>query len=181
MNADELRATMVENALEVEGLSCADLEQRERFRAFLGPVSTFWDLSRPFRSNPQQGISTCGVTARALLGLINANIPVKRNGRLVDWIRAPYGGPDAPWGSVVSDLVASSRAAGCWITPESDLEPRPQEGDVVLIGTGPGEHVLTCVGWEGDVLASIDGGQVEPSRGLQCIRRCRRSWHLRSG
>jgi hypothetical protein len=76
---------------------------------------------------------------------------------------------------------------------QADIEPRPQLACYVVIGctapkgwTGPWdfggvEHVRTVVGWDGDVMISVDGGCVDPVSGLQAIHLVRSRLVLRRG
>lgn len=113
------------------------------------------------------GISTCGLVASGIQ------------------YRAGYD-PDelsTPWsGRAVSRIVSYLRRAGAWTAPQWD--GAPPLGSVVLIGHntdrtwGGVEHVLTVVGLDGDVVESIDGGQVD-GKGLQAIRTVRRRLTVR--
>lgn len=124
-----------------------------------------WDLSRPFRivGNRVEGISTCAMVAIAFLREAGARCAQGRyrvSAGLSDQIRAAL--LTEPYGALV--------------TPGGGRRPEP--GDVLeQLPTQPGgsTHVLTVVGWDGDVLVSVDGGQVG-KRGLQAIFECERVW-----
>jgi hypothetical protein len=86
---------------------------------------------------------------------------------------------------VVRYFKEASKQANAWVESEADIVPRPQPGDIVLVGEKLAEHVCICIGWIGDIgndcMISVDGGQVEPKKGLQAIRQCQRPWYLSQG
>ena len=166
--AQGTRAAIVANALSVIGVEAGDPKTRPILEELLGPVKGKWDLDRPFRivagangAQVTQGISTCGLVAEGLW---------RRAAIDAQWLYAPY-----VIGSAVSRAIAFAKTHKAWNTVASN--GRPQSGDYVVLGTGLSTHALTAVGWEGDTLISVDGGQVS-SDGLQSIRRCCRTWSI---
>jgi hypothetical protein len=166
-----IRDSIVSEAMACADYSAADPATIEAFRALLGPGP--WDLSVPFSCRKvdgryvTRGVSTCGLVAAGIL---------RRAGVRLPWIGAPYWHYPAPYTGL--DIVSALTLLGQRTGSRRGPGERPVEGDVVCIGSGLATHVLTVVGWEGDVMVSVDGGQVEPAaRGyLQCVRVCRRRW-----
>lgn len=168
---DDVRRVIVANALCVIDVEAGDPRTRSILEELLGPVVGRWDLDRPFRYDPitkrTQGVSTCGLVAEGL------------------WRRA---GVDAPWlseeyGSRRYDSIERARVFAQRLTPHSAWHvpkdgQRPRLGDYLVIGEGLQTHALTVVGWDGDMLISVDGGQVG-ARGLQAIHKCTRPWLVR--
>jgi hypothetical protein len=122
------------------------------------------------------GVSTCGLVAEGIHRRIGIDAPV---------LYRPY-----VYGTAITRAIEYMREMGAWqwATGQRTVEPRPQPGDYVVIGrrsagesVGGTEHALTCVGWDGDVLVSVDGGQTHPASGLQCITERRRRWELVAG
>ena len=172
----EIRDRIVSEAMACVGYSAADPDTRDAFRDLLGPPpkGASWDLSRPFRVTRTatggymtQGVSTCGLVAAGILRRALFRLP---------WNGSPYWQAPAPYRGL--DIVSCLTLLGQRTGARRPAGERPEEGDVVCIGSGLATHVLTVVGWEDDVMVSVDGGQVEPAaRGyLQCVRICRRRW-----
>lgn len=165
---DDIRRVVAANALSVINVEAADPRTRPLLEDLLGPVHGRWDLDRPFRAElvdgkwRTQGVSTCGLVAEGL------------------WRRA---GVDAPWLSEeyrFGEAITRARRFAAYLQPRSawhlpTVGARPKAGDYVVIGTGLQTHALTCIGWEDDLLVSVDGGQVG-ARGLQAIHRVTRPW-----
>jgi peptidoglycan hydrolase-like protein with peptidoglycan-binding domain len=165
-NATALRQTVVANARSLDGLEAANPAHRSRWIEILGPISSYWDLDRPFEvhtdSNGRyqtRGVSTCGLVAEGIWRRMRVDLPD---------LYANY----QP-GTAISRAVGYARKVGAWVSPSGSNRPGP--GDYVVIGSQLRTHALTCIAWEGDTLVSIDGGQVG-TRNLQAIRECRRRW-----
>lgn len=124
-----------------------------------------WDLSRAFRiiGDRVEGISTCAMVAIAFLRDAGARCAQGRY-RI---------------GAGLADQIAAAirtEPYGALFTPGDGRRPEP--GDVLEqlpINPKGSTHVLTVVGWKGDTLVSVDGGQVG-KRGLQAIFECERVW-----
>lgn len=92
----------------------------------------------------------------------------------------PYGPGRRKPGLAVSDVVTIARRYGAWVTDVR--RRRPELGDVPLVGgdrvkDGGVEHVYGVTLSNGDVLHSIDGGQVVG--GAQAIASKIRTWEQR--
>jgi hypothetical protein len=166
----EIRDRIVSAALEVADYRAACDEAQ--FRELLGtpPRGATWDLARPYRfvrldsgGFRTEGTSCCGLVAVGILRRAGIALPF-----VGDYWRWPgFEGLD-----VVSALSKLGLDAGARKTG------RPEAGDVVCIGSSLSTHVFCCIGWEGEVCVSVDGGQVDDTahRYLQRVRVCRRPW-----
>ena len=165
-----LRMVATANALSIRDARAAI--DMEAFRALLPPAGrgAVWDLSRPFSCRKvdgkyqTRGVSTCGLVASGLLSRV-VKLP---------WEHSPYWQYPAPY--VGLDIVSCLSLLGS--KTSSRRKGRPLPGDVVCIGSGLVTHVLTCTGWDGDYLLSVDGGQVDDAAHgyLQRVKLCRRHW-----
>lgn len=165
----EIRDRIVSEAMAVSGYSAADPDTLPLFRELIGPGS--WDLSVPFSCRKvdgkyvTKGVSTCGLTASGILRHAGFKLP---------WLGAqPFRFP-APYKGL--DIVSAFTLLGQ--KTKARKSTPPEAGDVCCIGSGLATHVLTAVGWEGDRLVSVDGGQVEDAAHgfLQRVKICRRTW-----
>ena len=160
----DIRKAIVANALSVVDVQAAD-STRPILEELLGPVKGRWDLDRPFWVWQEggkwrtQGVSTCGLVGEGLWRRVQVDAP---------WLTVDY-----VFGQAIARAIAFAQWCDAWVRPGDGRVPRP--GDYVVIGSGLRTHALTCVGWEGDTLVSVDGGQVG-ARGLQAIHLCRRPW-----
>jgi hypothetical protein len=159
----------------VKGLRAAIPELRVDFRDLLGPPpkGASWDLSVPFSCKRvgdryfTAGVSTCGLVAAGIL---------RRAGFRLPWSGYPYWQAPAPYHGL--DIVSCLTQLGAVTEARRPAGERPEPGDVVCIGSGLATHVLTVTGWEGDVMVSVDGGQVDDAAHgwLQRVKVCRRKW-----
>jgi hypothetical protein len=167
----EIRDAIVSAALEVADYRAACDE--ESFRELLGPAprGDTWDLSVPFSCKRvgdkyvTRGVSTCGLVSAAIL---------RRSGIVLPWDGAAYWDYPPPYHGL--DVVSALSKLG--LESGARKTGRPEAGDIVCIGSSLSTHVFCCIGWEGDVCVSVDGGQVDDAahRHLQRVRVCRRAW-----
>lgn len=96
----------------------------------------------------KSNVSTCAITSMAYFRFLGLTDP-----ELVK----PY---QKQMGMAVANIVTVSRRHKAWLTG-SDLLSFPEVGDIVLIGSGPTEHVLNVLGaTDGtSLVSSLDGGQ----------------------
>ena len=168
-DANETRKVIVANALSVVGINASKPETFKMFEDLLGPVSSYWDLKRPFRVWKEngkwktEGVSTCGLVARGLWRRVAVDMPKIYK--------------DYDFGMAMIDeqnFCRSLKPRSAWYTPKKDDETRPLPGDYVIIGSGLTTHNFTCIGWDGDKMISVDGGRVDKKTGLQCIEHVER-------
>lgn len=172
----KLRQAAVANAIWARDLRAADPEAEPILRELLGNPGRWkghpvpWDLSRAYRApragQPSQGVSTCGLVAAGLLLRIVA----------LPWDGYWYWeGPGVYRGR---DIVVCLGLLGCQTHARRAAGSRPLPGDPACIGSGLGTHVLTAIEDDGEIVTSIDGGQVDDAahRYLQRTRRCERLW-----
>jgi hypothetical protein len=192
------------------GLSAGRAEERECFLDSVSPVAPDGSseaerraiarqrreiseaLKRPFTvvkgangATRTVGISTCGLFAEQG---VHARLRVD----------APCLYAPVRWGTPVSRAIQYMRSMGAWTAAESQTEdyPRPGPGAYVVIGcrrrrpmgkiaesAGGIEHAFIVLGWEGlDVVEVSEAGQVDTEHGrLQCVKRSRYRWIMRSG
>lgn len=172
----KLRQAAVANALWARDLRAADEETEPLLRSLLGNPGRWrghpvpWDLSRAYRApragHPSEGVSTCGLVAA---GLLNRLLDLPWDGH---WY---WEGPGAYWGR---DIVVCLGLLGDQARSRRPAGTRPQPGDPACIGSGLGTHVLTAIEDDGEIVTSIDGGQVDDAahRYLQRTRRVERLW-----
>jgi hypothetical protein len=98
---------------------------------------------------------------------------LRRLGPGSDAVMAPYKPGDG-----LDVAIQFAKECGAWQMPVVGADLRPEPGDIVQL-VGP-MHALVCVDWDGDMLVSVDGGQVGKT-GLQAIKERRRPWELRGG
>ena len=156
------RKAVVANCYSIVGVSAT--RYRDIFLEILGPPTKGlrWDLDRPFRvwKNEQgeyqtEGVSTCGLVGEGIQ---------RRMGSLCAALRAPY-----DWRgkhAAISRMIQCAHDMGAWV-PGSKEPPLP--GDYTVIGEGLSTHALTVVAVRGNTIISVDGGQVDPETGLQCV------------
>lgn len=157
--ADLLRKAMIANALSIEGASGYG-DTKELFVDLLGPVAGTWDLRK---------ISTCALIARGLWARIKIDYsPLYKNYIFGTAISSEIG-----WAQKLKPRSA-------WVVPKKNTEMMPESGDYVVIGSGMMTHVLTPIGWDGDNIISIDGGQVD-NHGYQCVKRRERKYQMKWG
>jgi hypothetical protein len=171
----DIRNRIVSEAMACEDYRAAIPETRQQFRDLLGPPpkGASWDLSVPFSCRKvdgkyiTRGVSTCGLVAAGIL---------RRAGFRLPWSGYPYWQAPAPYRGL--DIVSCLSQLGAMTKARGPAGERPEPGDVVCIGSGLATHVLTVVGWEGDVMVSVDGGQVDAAAHsyLQRVKVCRRKW-----
>lgn len=159
-DADSLRRCCWANAVSIIGMEARHPEHRETWLELLGPVSTYWDLDSPFSLRNRTGLSTCGLVAEGIW---------RRMGVDLGALYEPY-----RWGQAIGRARVYAQQCGAWRTPADG--GLPQTGDYVVIGSGLATHALTALEWDGAELVSVDGGQVDPVRGLQAIYERRRTW-----
>lgn len=121
---------------------------RSQVTEFLFPFDTAAWRKEYMKSN----VSTCALTSMAYFRFLGLTDP-----ELVK----PY---QKQMGMAVANVVTVSRRHKAWLTG-SDLLSFPEIGDIVLIGSGPTEHVLNVLGaTDGtSLVSSLDGGQGNPS------------------
>ncbi len=156
-----LRQAFVANAYSLNGLECANPDHRATWLEILGPINGMWDIDRPFRLG-KGGISTCGLVAEGIWRRMKVDLQS---------LYQPYKF------DAISRARVYAQKNGAWVAPKGNV--RPAAGDYVIIGAGLSTHALTCLGWDGNTLISIDGGQVG-SKGLQAIKERRRTWKTNS-
>jgi len=175
MNADHMRKIIVANAMSMKNIGASNKETIKMFENILGPINGVWDLKRPFRVWKEngkwktQGVSTCGLVARGIWRRVGVNMPE---------IYKNYN-----FGMAMIEEQKFCRAVkprSAWHTPKYNDGIFPLPGDYIIIGSGLGTHNLTCIGWDGDTLISIDGGRVD-SRGLQIIEKVKRDCFVKNG
>ena len=145
-------------------------KNRKEFEEILGPVKGGrWD-DRPFSCRLVKGqyittgVSTCGLVCRGIWRKM-----------LIDFddIYKPY-----VFGEAINKDIAFGKKVKAWQKVE-DVDMMPSFGDYVVIGEGLRTQALTCYGWDGDYMISIDGGQVD-SKGKQCIKKIKRLWSVKN-
>lgn len=150
-------------------------EDREAFAALLPQAATWREALRvPYRYDAStgrtSGVSTCGLVAVGILIRAGIHLP---------WDQEPYWRWSDPVRHTVLrglDVVSCLSQLGISAGARRPSEVYPQPGDVVCIGSGLRTHVLTVVSVDGHYVWSVDGGQVEPTKGLQCVKLLRRDW-----
>jgi len=149
---------IVKFALSLEGLDGGNPDHRSMWEYVLGqpPAGSQWDLKKTW---------TCGLVAGGILRHVGVDLPC---------LYKPY-----KIGTAISRLVSGAQRAGCWQNTAHGLSP--EVGDLVIIGTGASTHALTIVDIDGDVVTSIDGGQVSKKTGYQMISKRKRILHSVSG
>lgn len=120
----------------------------------------------------------CGVLAEGFHRLLRVD---------ADCLYDPYF-PASLWSPARVAIVRAigyMRRFGAWQQP-FELSPRPALGAYLVIGTGQGDesfggaaHACTVVGWEGDEVLSVDGGQRNQHGECVCLRK--RRWELYRG
>jgi hypothetical protein len=175
---NRVREQMVREALAVAELRAAIPETVQAFRELLGPPEKGWDLARPYRfvqlgggKYRTEGVSTCGLVAS---GLLNRVLRLPWAGHPYWQYPKPYRRPDG--GGL--DIVSCFSQLGLEAKARLRKGQPPQPGDVVCIGSGLATHVLTVVDFDGRIVTSVDGGQVDDAKHgyLQRVRVCRRTW-----
>lgn len=150
-----LRKVVVSYAKKFDGLSAANYEDLARFRQLLGPLpgNTRWDLERPFdASGPRVvGVSTCGLVAEGILRELGAPIEA---------LTKPYVN-----GTSISRIIIAAQKRGIW-----KREGLPDIGDYVVLGPVDNPHAFTLIALGVERWLTLDGGQIEPTQGLQCIQ-----------
>lgn len=181
-DADKYRQLVKAASLSCVGLAGdkhKNAMRRVMFESLLGPppAGASWQLDVPFRcwqdENGKwktQGVSTCGLVANGIW---------RKMGVTADFLYQPYVS-----GTAVSAAHQFGIHSGAWNRCTS-LEHRPAVGDYVLMGAGIGTHVGTCVGWKEDNegklwMQTVEGGQVDPVTGLQCVQFKERQWMKRA-
>jgi hypothetical protein len=138
------------------------------------PFSTSLPINR-------RGISTCGMTCEGQDAWMCVD---------ADCLYAPY-----IWGTSVSRAIAYYSKHGAWTyADKADPADRPPLAAYVVIGLTqqPGkppndygglEHAFRIVeqDLDADTFVSADGGSVEASTGLQCVKEVHRRWEVRRG
>lgn len=155
---------------------CGATTRRDEFETLLGPTIGKWDLDRPFKIvtvKPgvirTQGISACGLVAEGLWREAGIEVPEH-------W--AVY----APKAAKERAIARARTLAGQHRAVRfPGAGHRPSLGDYLcVVNAGGSEHVCTVVGWEQSSSVTwcitVDGGQVDPVKGLQCIKTCKRMW-----
>jgi len=193
-NADELARCVAAIALSCVGLTGREAT-RQRFGYQIGPrdapesdraanaasrsAIVEW-LRHPYG---QGGPSTCGMVGESFHAQLGAGAATLYRAYVA--------------GTAVSRAVSYLQAMHAWTDAmaQGDIEPRPQLGSYVVIGCtrpqgmpigtpwdfGGIEHVRTVVGWNDDVMVSVDGGCVDPVSGLQAVHLVRSRLVLRRG
>lgn len=184
-NADELARCVAAIALSCVGLTGREAT-RQRFGFQIGPRDAP-ESDRPSNAHSRSAIvewlklpyppgpSTCGMLGESFHGQLGAGAATLYRAYVA--------------GTAVSRAVSYLTAMHAWTDAQKqdDLEPRPQLGSYVVIGLTKGvdyggiEHVRTVVGWEDDVMMSVDGGCVDPGTGLQAVHLVRSRLVLRRG
>jgi hypothetical protein len=159
LDADLVRKAIVANALSIENITGSD-ETRDILIKLLGPVNGTWDLRR---------ISTCALVARGLWARLKVDYSPLYNNYI--------------FGTAISaeiNWAMKLKPRSAWQKPILYAEMVPNPGDYIVIGSGLMTHVLTMIGWDGDNILSIDGGQVD-KKGYQCVKKRSRPWTERNG
>lgn len=147
-------AYAAELAIGLKGLELAEL---------CGLIGSPWEreLHRPFRivNGRTTGVSTCGLVAEGCWWAAGVTIPN-------DW--RPYKPSLEREKSIARAIGFASR---CKALRSYDGTKLPNPGDYVVIGEGLRTHALTCLSANDGVLISVDGGQVDESSGLQCVKK----------
>jgi len=182
MSPEEASRAMVANAIRCRYLSAGVPELYDLFKDALGPGIPDSSLQVPFGHG--HGLSTCGLFAEHMHGLIGVN-----DERLFD----PYA-PRKATDYAVARLVDYSSRMSAWM-PASTAFVRehgglPSAGDVVIIGChgavedyGGIEHELIVAkkNKDGSVWC-IEAGQVDTANGgLQCVKVVARTFELVNG
>jgi len=171
----EIRKIIVANAISFIGISAGNPLTYNKFEKLLGPVNGKWDLNRPFRVYKKngkwitQGISTCSLVARSIW---------RRSGVDMPQIYNNY--------NLGKSMVEEQRFCrnvepyGAWHTPRKNDGIVPLTGAYIIIGSGLSTHNITCIGYDGDKLISVDGGRTDHT-GLQCIEKVSRDLTFKNG
>lgn len=178
----DIRDTIVSCAREVSGLSAQIPGLKPAFRDLLGPSPKGepWDIDRPYHywidhkgKARTQGVSTCGLVAAGIMR--EAAKRLRLHPRMfIPWDGAAYWDFPAPFHAL--DIVSSLSLVNTLHDGFSDNQT-PVPGTVACIGRALRTHVLTVVSVDGDMVESVDGGQVELSwPNLQCVRTITRDW-----
>ena len=159
----DMRCAMVANCLSVVGVEAGNPRTLPMLEQLLGPPRGGWMLHKPFG---QGGVSTCSMVALGLL---------RRLGVASPQVMGPY---QIGTGLRVARSFARSLVPSAWITPSGGMRPKP--GDVIELyphsaSRDLSNHSEVVVGWEGDTIVCVAGGQ-EGRGGLQAIHTVRRSW-----
>jgi len=169
----EIRKRIVDIALSYVGIGASN--NREKFKEILGPISGHWDIKRPFSCRKvngrwvTKGISTCGLVCRGVWREAGVDLPL---------IYENYN-----FGRVMIEeqhFCRKLQPHSAWYAAVKNEYIIPLAGDYVIIGNGIMTHNLTCVGYEGNILTSVDGGQVD-NKGLQCIKLRERKINRKNG
>jgi len=168
-NQDALRQVMLVNALSIVGVDANT--SKSKFEQLLGPVNGRWDLDRPFKcyqSNGRwitEGVSTCALVCRGLWRRIKVDMNALYNNYV--------------FGTAISAEKQFAIMHNTWIEGQTAGSLIPSNGDYLIIGNNINIHALICIGWNKDIMISVDGGQID-SIGLQCIKQCERRWIIKS-
>ena len=175
-DATNMRKMFVANALSVVGTKASNPNTYNKFEKLLGPTISYWDLKRPFRVYHKngklqtEGVSTCGLVARGIWRRMGVDMPK---------IYKNYN-----FGMAMIDeqnFCKSLKPKSAWHTPVKDDGILPLPGDYIIIGSGLMTHNITCVGFDGDNLVSVDGGRVETKTRLQEIEKVERKIVYKDG
>lgn len=162
----ERRKIIVENANYLDGLSAA--KRPEDFRKALGvpPYESEWPINVPYSTKDgiTRGISTCGLIQRYIYD---------RSGVADPRYNQPY-----IIGSAISQQINFAIEHKSFMYHPTDLY-MIHPGDALILGSGGWDtHICVVISRVGDVIESIDGGQIDPIKGLQCVKRRRRKLPL---
>ena len=157
MSADAI----VNTALAQEGLSYG--ADRMPYLALCYAGDTAQDAAEMGRRQ-----SSCGLVARGILRIAEVDGGLIWQGVAVDVLRDPYARLMQHGCYAITLLETLGRDRQLWVPAREGGDPQP--GDIIVIGAdtpgwGGGEHVLTCVDRDGDLVESIDGGQTDPANG----------------
>lgn len=160
----DMQRAMIANALSIVGFHGGDIATRTPFQSLLGPPYR-WPLRVPFRQwvdedgkIQTEGVSTCAMVALGLLRRLAVDCKNIRDGYDV--------------GSGLGVAIAYARSVHAWQDAIAGL--RPPLGAIVQVTP---MHVAIVIGHRGSVIDTVEGGQVHPRDGLQCVAKCSRTYY----
>ena len=155
-----VRQAMKAIALRMVGIEAGRTETRSLFEDILGPPRGGWNIGKPYGKG---GPSTCSMVAMYAVRCLAVDDKA---------VMGPY---KVATGIGVLRTYAQRLRPVAWVTPGKGK--RPGIGDIIdtLAPRAVSNHSEIVIGWDGDIMRCVAGGQVGMS-GLQAIHETRRLW-----